>query len=292
MNNRIKDLLSIMELRIVLQDSLEYIGKPPEAGFSKRIYETRSKSFFELTKEGSNIAEFLEEFSEKKEDEKISVGEFIQSQFEKCDEDIFGENAVYLEEEFGAMKLKTDGLLEVMHVLIETNLNLGLLIDVIVSELYEAKEFPEDMSNYLSNNEAYFYSHAAQTVAYIFSYFFKKGVEGRDVEIENENRASKNIAATKQGLADVAFASVGIDSAIKMFSMLKSTYRIGDDNFIKILDEVDGIIKPYDNEEIIKTNFETNEKIEEISSYFEDYTLLFKHQSKYMFNNIYLRYSA
>lgn len=291
MNEKIKNLLSIIELRIVLQDSLEYIGRPSEAGFSKRIYESRSKSFFELIKDGSNISNFLEGLNEKREGEKISVGEFIQSQFEKCDEDIFGEKAIYLQEEYGAMKLKTDGLLESMHVLIETNLNLGLLIDAIVSELYQTNEFPEDISNYLSYNEAYFYSYAAQTVSYIFSDFFKKGVEGRNVEIQNENLSGKNSVAKKQGLAAVAFASVGIDSAIKMFSIIKSTYRIGDENFIKILDEVEGIIKPYDNEEIIKTNFEPNENIEELSNLFEDYTLLFKHQSKYMFNNIYLRYS-
>ncbi|MFA6796193.1 MAG: hypothetical protein WCR63_01255 [Bacilli bacterium] len=291
MNEKIADLMSIMELRIILEDSLEYIMKSPEAGFSKRVYDKRAKAFHELTKKGSRIDKLMNRLNEIKGDSKISVGEFISTQLEKCSEDIFDPKAIYLKEDFGAMRLQNDGLLEVMHVLIETNLNLGLLVDSIVSELYDQKKFPNDISTYLSYNEAYFYSYAAQATMYIFADYFQKGVEGKLMELEQVNSNSKGNSKRKSGLAQVAKSSVGIDAAAKLFKVLKDSYRIGDDAFIEKLNEAEKVIEPYDNGELIKTNFEKNIAVEALSDMFEDYSFKFKTQSKYLFNNIYVRYS-
>lgn len=280
-----------MELRIILQDSLEYISDENKEGFSSSIYKKRRKSFIELTKSGSRIDAVLKAHDEKGKKDKISAGEFIQTQIEKCSEDLFDDNAIYLKEENGTVKFVEDGLLEVMHVLIETNLNLGLITDALVADLYDKKEFPDDVSQYLSYNEAFYYSYAAQTVTKMISSYFTSGLEGKRIELESVGKKESKSFSKKKGLAQIATASVGMDSAIKMFHLLKLSYRMGDKDFIDILNEVESIIKPYDNQEIIKTNFEEDKNMIDLDEKFQDYTLKFKYPSNYMFKNIYLRYS-
>jgi len=292
MNTKINDLLTTVELRKILQDSLEYLGECPTAGFSKKIYEIRAERFNILNKEGSLINKLLDDVKDTKENSKLTNGEFIQSQLDKCRDDLFGKEALFLKEEHGSIKLEKEGLLEVMHVLIETNLNLGLIVDALVKELYESGDFRKELSEFFSYNEAYFYSYAIESVAYILKNYFEEGVGGINLELKNEELklAGKKTAASN-GLAEVARASVGVSSCIEMFHILKVAYRMGDEQFVKRMNAMENEIKPYDNEEVIMSNFEENAEIETLPKLFADYTDFCRGKSVKMYSEILARYT-
>jgi len=291
MNTKINELLTTVELRKILQDSLEYLGEIPPAGFSKKIYQIRAERFNVLTEEGSLINRLLDDVKDTKENSKLTNGEFIQSQLDKCKDDVFGKDALYLKEEHGSIKLLKEGLLEVMHVLIETNLNLGLIVDALVKELYESGDFREELSEFFSYNEAYFYSYAIESVAYILKDYFEDGVGGIALELKNEElKLAGKKPAKANGLAEVARASVGVSSCIEMFHILKVAYRMGDEQFIKRMNAMENEIKPYDNEEVIMTNFEENAEIETLPSLFTDYTDFCREKSVKMYSAILANY--
>jgi len=293
MNTKINELLTTVELRKILQDSLEYLGEYPEAGFSKKIYQIRAERFNVLTKEGSLINKLLDDVKETREKSKLTNGEFIQSQLDKCKDDLFGKDALYLVEEHGSMKLKKEGLLEVMHVLIETNLNLGLIVDALVKKLYESGEFRKELSEFFSYNEAYFYSYAVESVAYILKEYFEEGVGGIALELKNEElKLAGKKPVKSNGLAEVARASVGVSSCIGMFHILKVAYRMGDEQFLKRLNAMENEIKPYDNAEVIKSNFEENEEISTLPKLFTDYTDFCRNISVKMYSAILANYAV
>lgn len=290
MNDRINDLFAVIDLRLILENSLEYLRLAPPAGFSKKIYDKRAETFDNLTKKDSKLINFLEGLRSEKKDEKMSVGDFISSQLEKCEENFFDDKPIHIKEEYGAMKYDSEGQLEDMHVLIETNLNLGLIVDMLASQLYETNDLSSDLSNYLSYNEAYFFAEAFKTVISMFVNFFKLGVEGKKVEIENSKQFSISATKRKKGLADVAMASVGIASTLKMFDLLKKSYRMNDSSFLLVLDKLQKIVEPYDNEEIIKTNLDEDENIENLPSLFDDFIQEYKKYERYFYNIVQTHY--